>query len=60
MRSKSVRGFKTGDLVRAEVPTGKQAAIHVGRVRASGSVTGGHGRRDQRQILCPSRGPLSR
>jgi hypothetical protein len=40
MRTKSVCGFKTGDMVRAEVPKGKQAGIHVGRVavRASGSV----------------------
>jgi hypothetical protein len=43
MRPKSVRGFKTGDMVRAEVPNGKQAGIHVGRVavRASGSFTVG-------------------
>jgi hypothetical protein len=34
-----VRGFRTGDLVRADVPTGKKAGTHVGRVavRASGS-----------------------
>jgi hypothetical protein len=37
MRSKSVRGFKTGDMVRAEVPNGKQAGIHVGRVAVRGS-----------------------
>jgi len=34
-----VKGFKTGDLVRAVVPTGKKAGVHVGRVavRTSGS-----------------------
>ena len=39
MRRKQVLGFQTGDLVRAEVPRGKKAGIHVGRVavRASGS-----------------------
>ena len=39
MRTKSVRGFKTGDMVRAEVPKGRHAGIHVGRVavRATGS-----------------------
>ena len=38
-RSKTVRGFRTGDLVRAEVPRGKRAGAHVGAVavRASGS-----------------------
>jgi hypothetical protein len=38
MRTKFVRGFKTGDMVRTEVPKGEQAGIHVGRVavRASG------------------------
>ena len=43
MRSKSVRGFQTGDIVRAEVPNGKNAGIHVGRVavRASGSFNVG-------------------
>jgi 5-methylcytosine-specific restriction endonuclease McrA len=41
MRTQSVRGFQTGDMVRAEVPNGKQAAIHVRRVAvgASGSFT---------------------
>jgi hypothetical protein len=41
MGSKSVRGFKTGDLVRAEVPKSKQPAIQVERVAigASGSLT---------------------
>jgi hypothetical protein len=41
MRTKSVRGFQTGDLVRAEVPTGKKARNHVGRVavRGSGSLS---------------------
>jgi hypothetical protein len=34
-----IGGFQTGDMVRAEVPKGKHAGIHVGRVavRASGS-----------------------
>lgn len=39
MRRKSVQGFQTGDNVKAVVPKGKKAGIHVGRVavRASGS-----------------------
>ncbi len=39
MRGKTVRGFRTGDLVRAVVPSGKKAGTHTGRVavRASGS-----------------------
>ena len=39
MRSKSVRGFQTGDLVKASVPAGKKQGIHQGRVavRATGS-----------------------
>jgi 5-methylcytosine-specific restriction endonuclease McrA len=39
MRQKQVHGFQTGDRVRAEVPAGKKAGIHIGRVavRASGS-----------------------
>ncbi|WP_246265328.1 RNA-guided endonuclease IscB [Acrocarpospora pleiomorpha] len=38
-RTKTVRGFQTGDLVRANVPTGKKAGVHAGRVavRATGS-----------------------
>jgi 5-methylcytosine-specific restriction endonuclease McrA len=38
-RSKTVHGFRTGDLVRAIVPRGKKAGTHIGRVavRASGS-----------------------
>ncbi len=34
-----VKGFRTGDVVRAVVPKGKRAGVHVGRVavRASGS-----------------------
>jgi 5-methylcytosine-specific restriction endonuclease McrA len=34
-----VQGFRTGDVVRAEVPVGKNGGVHVGRVlvRASGS-----------------------
>jgi hypothetical protein len=36
---KHIRGFQTGDIVRAVVATGKKAGVHVGRVlvRASGS-----------------------
>lgn len=39
MRSKRVQGFGTGDMVRADVPSGAKAGIHTGRVaiRASGS-----------------------
>jgi 5-methylcytosine-specific restriction endonuclease McrA len=39
MREKRVHGFQTGDWVRAEVPTGKKAGVHVGRVavRQTGS-----------------------
>jgi len=38
-RQKSSFGFSTGDMVRAEVPSGKKKGVHVGRVgmRASGS-----------------------
>ncbi|MBO0759496.1 MAG: RRXRR domain-containing protein, partial [Bradyrhizobiaceae bacterium] len=38
-RAKTVRGFQTGDMVRASVPTGKKAGTHTGRVavRATGS-----------------------
>lgn len=38
-RSKSIHGFQTGDMVRAEVPKGKKAGSYTGRVavRASGS-----------------------
>lgn len=38
-RQKQVYGFQTGDLVRAEVPSGKKAGNHVGRVavRSNGS-----------------------
>jgi 5-methylcytosine-specific restriction endonuclease McrA len=37
-RTKVVRGFQTGDIVRATVPSGKNAGIHTGRVtvRATG------------------------
>jgi 5-methylcytosine-specific restriction endonuclease McrA len=39
MRQKAVRGFQTGDMVRADVPHGVKAGIHHGRVavRQSGS-----------------------
>ena len=39
IRHKRVRGFQTGDWVRAEVPKGKQAGLHLGRVavRKTGS-----------------------
>ncbi|MGW0587899.1 RNA-guided endonuclease IscB [Streptosporangium sp. NPDC002607] len=47
-RSKLHHGFQTGDLVRANVPAGKKAGIHAGRVlvRSSGSfdITTRHGR----------------
>ena len=47
-QAKRVKGFQTGDLVRARVPAGKYAGIHVGRVlvRATGSFDIGtaHGR----------------
>jgi 5-methylcytosine-specific restriction endonuclease McrA len=38
LRQKRVHGFQTGDLLRAEVPAGKYAGVHVGRVavRATG------------------------
>ncbi len=32
MRAKSAFGFSTGDIVRAEVPNGKRAGVHAGRV----------------------------
>jgi 5-methylcytosine-specific restriction endonuclease McrA len=31
-RAKAFLGFQTGDLVRADIPTGKYAGVHVGRV----------------------------
>ncbi|WP_246530276.1 RNA-guided endonuclease IscB [Paraburkholderia podalyriae] len=39
MRQKQVHGFQTGDHVRADVPGGKKAGVHFGRVavRATGS-----------------------
>ncbi len=39
MAAKSVRGFRTGDIVRATVPSGKRRGVHVGRVavRRTGS-----------------------
>ncbi|MFI6454919.1 RNA-guided endonuclease IscB [Streptosporangium amethystogenes] len=46
-RIKQVRGFATGDLVRAVVPSGKKAGVHTGRVavRSNGSfnITTRHG-----------------
>ena len=38
-RQKAIKGFQTGDMVTANVPSGKKAGIHKGRVavRASGS-----------------------
>ncbi|MFC4896296.1 RNA-guided endonuclease IscB [Streptosporangium amethystogenes subsp. fukuiense] len=46
-RTKHVKGFATGDLVRATVPTGKKAGVHTGRVavRTTGSfnITTRHG-----------------
>jgi 5-methylcytosine-specific restriction endonuclease McrA len=47
-QAKRVKGFQTGDLVRARVPKGKYAGMHVGRVlvRATGSfdIRTAHGR----------------
>ncbi|MER5627733.1 RNA-guided endonuclease IscB [Streptosporangium sp. NPDC002544] len=47
-RSKLHHGFQTGDLVRANVPAGKKAGVHAGRVlvRSCGSfdITTRHGR----------------
>ena len=42
--SRVVHGFQTGDLVRAVVPSGQRAGIHVGRVavKANGQFTIGH------------------
>ncbi|MER5619718.1 RNA-guided endonuclease IscB [Streptosporangium sp. NPDC002544] len=46
-RIKHVKGFATGDLVRATVPTGKKAGVHTGRVavRSTGkfNITTRHG-----------------
>ncbi|MFF0307689.1 RNA-guided endonuclease IscB [Streptosporangium sp. NPDC004379] len=46
-RTKTVRGFRTGDPVRANVPTGEKAGVHTGRVavRSTGSfnITTRHG-----------------
>ncbi len=46
-RIKTVRGFQTGNLVRANVPTGKKAGVHTGRVavRSTGTfnITTRHG-----------------
>ncbi|WP_433359965.1 RRXRR domain-containing protein [Streptosporangium sp. CA-115845] len=46
-RIKQVKGFATGDLVRAVVPSGKKAGVHTGRVavRSNGSfnITTRHG-----------------
>lgn len=39
MRTKRINGFGTGDMVKADVPKGKKAGIHIGRVaiRATGN-----------------------
>jgi hypothetical protein len=61
--AKRVKGFQTGDMVRAVVPSGKKAGVHVGRllVRASGSfdirtkhsrITGIHARYCQAVHRC--------
>ncbi|MEU8203505.1 HNH endonuclease [Streptosporangium sp. NPDC049046] len=46
-RTKQVKGFATGDLVRATIPTGKNTGVHTGRVavRTTGSfnITTRHG-----------------
>jgi hypothetical protein len=63
MRTKSVPGFQTGDMARAEVPTGNQAGTHVGRVAVGGCSPLRVGNADQRHVLqtSPSRGrPLLR
>jgi hypothetical protein len=43
-KTKRVRGFQTGDMVRAEVPKGARKGVHVGRVavRVTGSFTIGN------------------
>jgi 5-methylcytosine-specific restriction endonuclease McrA len=43
-RAKRVRGFQTGDMVRAEVPKGARKGVHVGRVavRVTGSFRVGN------------------
>ncbi len=50
MRSKSVHGFATGDIVKAVVPSGKNAGTHIGRVavRETGSfcIAAADGKRD--------------
>jgi hypothetical protein len=40
MRTKSVHGFQTGDIVRADVPKGKKVGTYTGRVaiRETGST----------------------
>jgi hypothetical protein len=37
MHTKLVHGFHSGDMVRADVPTGRQAGVRVGRVAVSAS-----------------------
>jgi hypothetical protein len=39
MREKNIHGFRTGDIVRAVVPSGKKRGTHTGRVavRATGN-----------------------
>jgi hypothetical protein len=46
MRQKSVKGFQTGDMVRATVTSGKKIGTYVGRiaVRPSGSFNIQHGK----------------
>lgn len=39
MRQKTVWGFRTGDMVRAVVPTGKKAGAHTGRVAVRASAS---------------------
>jgi 5-methylcytosine-specific restriction endonuclease McrA len=45
-RTKRIHGFATGDHVRAEVPTGMKAGVHVGRVAVR--ATGKFGNREDR------------
>jgi 5-methylcytosine-specific restriction endonuclease McrA len=45
-RVKQINGFQTGDLVRAQVPRGKHAGVHVGRVAVRGKGSFRVGTRD--------------
>jgi hypothetical protein len=63
MRTKSVRGLQTGDMVRAEVPIGNKAGNHARRCGSWQRLFENEQcRRNQRQVLqtSPSRGRLLR